>query len=73
MTFEQWYKKEGKDMLPIKESLEVAWKTAQYYKEESLTTEYIDTTNENGHLVEFPQFGRFKPNTEIEILSREIL
>jgi len=73
MTFEEWYEQEGKDMLPLKESLEVAWKTAAYNKEESLTSECIEKTNSNGHLTNYPQFGRFKPNTEIEILSMEIL
>ena len=29
-------------------------------------------TNENGHIIEFPQFGRFNKNCKVEILSREI-
>ena len=73
MTFEEWYEQEGKDMLPIKESLEVAWKTAAYNKEESLVLRCIEKTDGNGHLTHFPQLGLLKPNTKIEILSREIL
>ena len=41
------------------------------YEENILTWEYMATTNENGHLVEFPQFGRFKPNTKITLYSKE--
>ena len=29
-SFRTWYEKEGKDMLPIKESLEVAWLNGEH-------------------------------------------
>ena len=37
----------------------------------SFTEEHIATTDENGHLIGFPQFVRFSKNTEIEIYSKE--
>jgi len=39
---------------------------------ESFQSEHMGTTNNNGHLDDFPQLGRFKPNTKIELFSREM-
>jgi hypothetical protein len=61
------------DVSNPKEALKQAAITIHDSLQDELTWEHMATTNANGHLIEFPQFGRFKPNTMIVIYSREIL
>ena len=75
--FRTWYEEEGKDMLPIKESLEVAWLNGEYtvkienickncrYGQKDLNSKYYcrENVRESEHrLTNTPDFGCNKYN-----------